>query len=242
MIVQIRERDGADARKKKASSSAKSNASFSSRLATHTRLRKESPSRMPVKMRFGSEEPAAGLAAAPAAAAAKATLAPHAAADDTASTSKASIATPTKRALNGGSMPNGKANGHENGSGKKKRKLVVFDEEAEQEAADKRAGIQTNGVGPRKRAQMDPEQRKKRLAEAQRLKPQREALPVYAGASTRLALDPPASKLTSLYRPRGNSPRYPRERHRRRPRRDRFRQDHSCVSQDHTRERNIIGS
>ncbi|POY72033.1 hypothetical protein BMF94_4948 [Rhodotorula taiwanensis] len=136
---------------------------------------------MPVKMRFGSEEPAAGLAAAPAAAAAKATLAPHAAADDTASTSKASIATPTKRALNGGSMPNGKANGHENGSGKKKRKLVVFDEEAEQEAADKRAGIQTNGVGPRKRAQMDPEQRKKRLAEAQRLKPQREALPVYAG-------------------------------------------------------------
>ncbi|KAG0659288.1 putative ATP-dependent RNA helicase dhr2 [Rhodotorula mucilaginosa] len=137
---------------------------------------------MPRKLRF-DEEGQAAPAAAPAPAATPPPAPPPLAVDDTASTSTASPSTTTAAGSKGKRTSGQLANGNGNGT-PKKRKLVVFDEEAEEEAAKLRAlgdaATTTNGT-PKRRTLWNAEQKRKAKDEAIRLMPGRKALPVYAG-------------------------------------------------------------
>lgn len=137
---------------------------------------------MPRKLRFDEEGQAAPVAA-PVAAAAPAPP-PPLAVDDTASTSTAS---PSTTSASKAKRTNGQvANGNGNGT-PKKRKLVVFDEEAEEEAAKLRAlgDAAAPSEPPKRRAVWNAEQKRKAKDEAIRLMSGRKALPVYAGESRR---------------------------------------------------------
>lgn len=134
---------------------------------------------MPVRTRFGSEEPSEP---------APAVRDPPAAAAD--SPSPTSPRAPPRS----DTAPKRPSDAHHqlgNGSSvvTKKRKVVVFDQEAEDEATAARANGAANPAhqhpAASKRAnKLTPEQRKKAKDEAARLLPARQLLPVWAGAST----------------------------------------------------------
>ncbi|BGP51912.1 Salivary acidic proline-rich phosphoprotein 1/2 [Rhodotorula kratochvilovae] len=126
---------------------------------------------MPVRTRFDSEEPEQPAAAAPApndAAAVEPASAPS-----PAPPSRPSPA-PKRQSL---------AQVEQNGSPAKpkKRKVVEFDQDAEDEAHAARTNGDAPAQQPRKRGKWTPEQRKKAREDAARLLPGRQLLPVWGG-------------------------------------------------------------
>lgn len=122
---------------------------------------------MPSRIKFGSPEPADTPAAPPKPASpAPVAASPH---------KLDSLKRPPPNGATGSPAP------------PKKRKLVVFDEEAEQEAKERANGAseaspQVNGSGSvKRRTTWGPEQKRKAKEEAQRLRPEREKLPVFQG-------------------------------------------------------------
>jgi hypothetical protein len=117
----------------------------------------------------------------------------------------------------------------------KKRKLVFFDEEAEQEAKERangagEAGPQVNGSGGvKRRATWGPEQKRKAKEEAARLRPEREKLPVFQGAfaSPSSTARGGLTRLVSFPRKGGHSQGHRGERHGHRARGDGFGKDDS---------------